>query len=314
MNKVTFIRQQLSKLPVVDFSDNKQALILCPYHGDSNPSLGIALINKPGKVSVGGFSCWACKEHGGWNKLAQTLGLEEWEQKKYENEPENEFATLLQDIRQMEKQQALVQYQKPPTEGPWEGPWRGLTGKFLRSVGCEAYWDRIAEEYRLWFPLLDLGQKLVGHIAARGENSDIDDKYKYLNSEGFPAQKYWYALNFEKSPRWVVPVEGPYDVLRFRSQGIPAIGVLGLGQLTDIKILQILSQGCTRVLLCLDGDKAGRDATPKYAQEFKKLGFEVQDVNLTRYLPDPNDAEAKIDPGSCPEDAIRDIQAFLSQN
>jgi DNA primase len=320
MNKVTFIRQQLAKLAVVDFSDNSEAKIICPYHDDSNPSLGISLINRPGKVSVGGFNCWVCGKrnggegYGGWNKLAEKLGLEQWEQKKYENEPENEFATLLQDIREIEKQQALVNYQKPPTEGPWEGSWRGLSGEFLRSVGCEAYWDRRAEEYRLWFPLQDLSQKLVGHIAARGENSDIEDKYKYLNSEGFPALKHWYGLNFEKSPRWVVPVEGPYDMLRFRAHGIPAIAVLGLGQLTDIKILQVLSKGCTRVLLCLDGDKAGRDATPKYAQEFKKFGCEVQDVNLTRYLPDPTDGEAKIDPGSCPEDAIRDIQNFLAQN
>jgi DNA primase len=314
MNKVNFIRHQLAKLSVVDFSDNDEAKILCPFHNDSNPSLGIALINKPGKVSVGGFSCWVCSAHGGWNKLAERLGLEQWETKKYENQPENEFANLRRDIEQYEKQQQFVQYEKPPTEGPWEGGWRGLTGSFLRSVGCESYWDRINEEYRLWFPLLDLDQRIVGHIAARGENSDIPDEFKYLNSKGFPAQKYWYGLNYETAPRWIVPVEGPYDCLRFRSVGIPAVAVLGLGQLTDVKVLQILSQGCTRVLLALDGDQAGRDATPEYAQKFKSFGCEVQDVNLTRYLSDPNDADAKIDPGSCPEEAIRDIKAFLASN
>ena len=314
MDKVSFIRQQLALLPLVDFSKPEQALILCPFHDDHNPSLDVALANVPGKVSVGGYHCWSCKNHGGWNKLAAKLGLEQWAQKKYENLPDNPFLQFAADFKQMDKLQTHVVYQKPPTEGPWEGSWRGLSGTFLRSMGCESYWDKIAEEYRLWLPLLDIRQKLVGHIAARGENSDIQNKYKYLNSEGFPAQKYWYCLNFEKAPRWLVIVEGPYDCLRFRARGLPAIAVLGLGQLTDQKIIQILSQGCTRVILALDADQHGRESTPQYAEAFKRFGFEVIDINLTRYLENPRDPDAKMDPGSCPEEAIQDIHNFLLQN
>ena len=314
MDKTSFIRQQLATLPVVDFSKPDQALILCPFHDDTNPSLDVSLINIPGKVSTGGYNCWSCHSHGGWNKLAEKLGLEEWAYKKYENLPDNPFLQLQADFKQLDKLQTFKAYQRPPTDGPWEGSWRGLSDKFLKSVGGESYWDKIAEEYRLWLPLHDLKQKLVGHIAARNEISDIPNKYKYLNSEGFPAQKYWYCLNYERAPKWVVIVEGPYDCLRFRMHGIPAIAVLGLGQLTDQKILQILSQGCTRVLLALDADQHGRESTPEYAEKFKAFGFEVVDVNLTRYLPDPTDPDAKMDPGSCPEEAIQDILNFLLKN
>ena len=314
MDKASFVREQLARVSIADFSKPDQVLLLCPFHDDHTPSLDVSLINIPGKVSVGGFNCWSCHEHGGWNKLAAKLGLESWEQKRYENLPDNPYIQIAADLAQLEKAQVRACYVKPHTEGLWEGSWRGLPGKFLRSVGCEAYWDRLAEEYRLWFPLFDLRQNLVGHIAARGEDSDISDKHKYLNSEGFPAKKFWYCLNYETAPRWIVIVEGPYDCLRFRAAGIPAVAVLGLGQLTDQKIMQILSQGCTRVILALDADTAGREATPRYAEAFKNFGFEVVDANLTRYMPEPVDPDAKMDPGSCPNEAVQDILTFIRQH
>jgi 5S rRNA maturation endonuclease (ribonuclease M5) len=314
MDKVTFIREQLSRVPDADFSNPDQVKILCPFHDDSRPSLDVSLINILGKVSVGGFNCWACKDgHGGWNKLAIKLGLEIWEQKKYENQSENVFLAQQAEFAQFEKNQQQQEYVKPFTEGAWKGSWRGLSGSFLRSVGCEALWDKIAEEYRLWFPVFDFQHKLVGHIAARGENSDIENRYKYLNSDGFSSQKLWYGLSFEKNPKWLVIVEGPYDCLRLRSLGIPAIAVLGIKTLTDQKILQILSKGCTKVLLALDADQAGREYTPIYAQQFENYGFEVQDLNLTRYLP-AEAPDTKMDPGDCPDEVIQDIKNFLSTN
>jgi len=311
VNKPEFIRHQLSQVPGVEIGA-EQATMLCPFHDDTNPSLDVALvpIQKGRKgVAVGGFNCWGCKTHGGWNKLAQKLGLEEWRtehQEEYEDRPQDGFYDLARTLEGLSE--ATKDYEKPPTDGPWEGPWRGLTGEFLRSVGAESLWDKYAEEYRVYFPIKDAFGKLVGHVAARGDNSKIDNKKKYMNSTGFDATKYWFGLHLEQEPKVVVIVEGPYDMLRFRSRGIPAIAVLGINTLTDEKVLQIIAKGCNTVILALDADDAGRGATPEFCHLLQRQGLRVFDLNLSRYLKDP---KAKMDPGDCPDPVIEDLKNFV---
>lgn len=307
MDKATFIKNQLAKLPIVEW-EGDSAKILCPFHDDRNPSLNISLINIPGKISVGGYNCWSCSSHGGWNKLAAKLDLPTWNKEIQENDPDNFFYGLAEDQARLQQRMSKLLYLKPHTEGPWEGSWRGLPGPFLRSIGAESYWDKRAEEYRIYLPLKDLRQNLIGHILARGDNSDIPNSYKYLNSPACPTDKHWFCLNLEATPKIVVVVEGPYDTLRFRYHGIPAIGVLGVGQLTDTKVMQILAKGCSKVILALDADNAGIEALPKYVQKFEGFGFEVIHFNLFNYLAEGQD---KLDPGNCPEVAIQDLKNYI---
>lgn len=307
MDKASFIRTQLAKLPEVSW-DGDNAKILCPFHDDRNPSLNIALVNIPGRVSAGGFKCWSCSAHGGWNKLAEKLGLPQWSKEKQEYDPDNFFLGLSEDQARLEQRMARMFYKKPPTEGPWEGPWRELSGAFLRSMGAESYWDKRAEEYRIYLPLKDINQKVVGHILARGDNSDIPSQYKYINSPACPTDKHWFCLNLEVKPKVVVITEGPYDTLRFRSFRIPAIGVLGVNQLTETKIMQILAKGCNRVILSLDADPAGVAALPNYVSKFENAGFDVINFDLSNYKQKEED---KIDPGNCPLVAIEDLKAYL---
>jgi hypothetical protein len=325
MRKADFVRNQLEKIPEADWTKEGSVKIKCPFHDDTNPSLDVSLITIPKKVSVGGFNCWSCRTHGPWNDLAKKLGLLEWNPKDHEGTPDNEFLNIASDIVQMEKRQQSLIYRKPYTEGAWEGPWRGLPGSFLRAHGAETYYDREDEEYRLYFPFQDLQGNLIGHILARPDNSDIPDARKYLNSWGMPANKHWYCLNFEKRPKTLVIVEGPYDTLRMRHLGIPAIGALGLTHIKEgkegkpdsgvEKIMQIIAKGCKAVVLALDadeeGNEAGQKATPEYARLFMKWGIDVTDLNLSRYKTGPKD---KIDPGNAPEkapQAITDLKNFL---
>jgi DNA primase len=313
-SKKDFVKAQLAKVPGIEWGE-KEAKIRCPFHDDHNPSLGVSLVNVPGKVSVGGFNCWSCPEgHGGWNKLAERLNalyhldLKLWDPKVNENDPDNHFIGLSEDLDQLSKLLFKKTYVKPATEGPWEGPWRGFTGSFLRSVGAEIIWDKEYEEYRIWLPVYDLKQNLIGDIKARGDNSDIPAKAKYKNSYDFPSKRTWYCLNFEKNPKTLVICEGPVDALRLRSHGIPAISCLGTKTLTEMKIMQLLAVGCRKIILALDGDAAGREFTPKFYAEFKRFGFEVVDLNLSRYIQPGQD---KIDPGDAPLEVIQDLKAYL---
>jgi 5S rRNA maturation endonuclease (ribonuclease M5) len=319
--KVLHIKSELSKLPDAIFED-KQIKILCRFHSDTNPSLDVSLVPitkvKNGQTivyPVGSFNCWSCSESGGWNKLAAKLDLAGWGKEDFEKSketPQNQFGQLAQEIKQIQKV-TQKSYEKPPTEGEWQGSWRGLSGSFLRSIGAEKYWDKIDESYRIYLPYFDLQNRLVGHILARPDNSHIPDKRKYLNSTGLPAQDMWWCLNFEKEPKTVVICEGPFDVLRLRSQGIPAVGALGVNQISDVKIMTLMSKGCHSVILALDADAAGKAATKLFNQEFSKWGFKVVDLNLSSYRKNPQDETEKIDPGNCPQEALDNLKNYLGE-
>lgn len=317
--KVSHIKAELAKLPSAVFEE-KQIKILCPFHDDHNPSLDVSLVRIP-KVKngetiiypIGSFNCWACKTSGGWNKLANKLGMVGWEREDSEKAaetPQNKFGQLAHEQEQI-RQAVKTEYQKPVTEGPWQGTWRGLTGSFLRSVGAEKYWDRMDEAYRIFLPYLNVQNRLIGHILARPDNSPIADKRKYINSVDLPSQDNWYCLNFEKDPKCVVVCEGPFDVLRLRSQGIPAIGALGTNQISDIKIMALMSKGCHQVVLALDADEAGELATKLFHSELNRWGFEVIDLGLRAYRTNPNNEHEKIDPGNCPQEAIDNLKRYL---
>lgn len=317
--KVSHIKSELAKLPSAVFEE-KQIKILCPFHDDHNPSLDVSLVRVP-KVKdgetiiypVGTFNCWSCKTSGGWNKLANKLGMVGWEvedAEKAAERPQNQFNQLAQEL-EMIRNSAPVEYQKPRTEGPWQGTWRGLTGSFLRSVGAEKYWDRVDEAYRIFLPYQNVQHRLIGHILARPDNSPIPDKRKYINSVDLPSQDNWYCLNFEAEPKCVVICEGPFDVLRLRSQGIPAIGALGTNQISDVKIMALMSKGCHQVVLALDADRAGDDATKLFNAEFTKWGFQVIDLGLKAYRKNPADENEKVDPGNCPQEAVDNLKRYL---
>lgn len=314
MRKEDFVRTQLSKLPEVTFTDD-EATILCPFHDDHNPSLRVTLnrqTTRKGKtLSPGAFYCFSCSSGGGWNALAEKANekfgskLLLWDAKEADKTADNVFVGLKHDLIQIAKHQSFV-YKPPALDGEWEGPWRELSGQFLRDHGAQTLWDHIDEDYRIYLPVRDVSGNLVGHVGARPDGSTIPNKRKYVNSYGFPSDQVWYCLDKEVMKPSVIVVEGPYDTLRFRNRGLPAIGCFGVSTLSQSKIYQLLSAGIQKVILCLDGDDAGRAAVPYFTLEMKRQGITVADMDLTRYGQD------KVDPGNCCDQAIEDLRNFIT--
>ena len=305
--KAIFIQRQLSRIPEAEIMED-QVRIRCPFHDDSRPSLDVSLIRTQ-KVSVGGYNCWSCTSplgHGGWNQLAKKLNLELWDPVVAADTPENLFGVLAQQLKSSSNSQQP--YERPVTEGSWGQPWRALSCAFLDRVGAERLWDKIYEEYRLFFPIHSFRGEIVGHVAARAElNTCIPDKVKYMNSVNFPADRTWYLLNQIPDPRILVIVEGPYDALRFFYHGVPAIACLGVKTLTEEKILQLVALGCKRVVLALDGDNAGKTATLAFGEMFAKYNFEIANLGL----PEHNADGSKCDPGNCALDIVGDLLKFI---
>lgn len=318
MTKDELVRTELAKLQEAQIEDD-DFIILCPFHDDHNPSLRVSLIERVRKkptgeiktVTPGNFYCFACRAGGGWNnlveKIEETRGIKlvAWNRKEAENTPSDPIWSLSKQIQALSK--PPWQYRKPATEGGWEDAWRGLSGKFLRSVGAETLWDEDDEDYRIYLPVHDISQKLIGHVGARPDNSTIPDKRKYINSYMFPKESNWYLLNLSVPTDKVVIVEGPFDTLRLRNEGLPAIGAYGVSDCYDQKVFQLLASGVKKAVLCLDGDRAGRESTPMFTAALQRNGIEVADMNLTQYGSD------KVDPGNMPQEAIDDLKFFFER-
>lgn len=318
MKKAELVRRELQKLPRVEFTP-EEAVILCCFHEDRNPSLRVSLVSKTRrdkKIGPGAFHCFSCGAGGSWNTLAKKLGLELWDEareEEYANSSGNDFLEFSRDLEGLST--STQEYVKPVTDGPWEGAWRGLPGSFLRSQGAESFWDKEAGEYRVYLPVRDSLGRLVGHVLARGENSQIPDKKKYLNSKGFNGRSYWYGADYLNGSSVAVIVEGPFDRLRFQYNGIPTVANLGVqlrkddeSSVSDEKITQLLAVGVSKVILAFDADRAGQEAVPGVTKAFRNWGFEVYDLNMSRYLSSPNE---KMDPGNCPESVIEDLKNFI---
>lgn len=310
MTKEQLVREELAKLSQVEFQDD-EAIILCPFHDDHNPSLRVSLTARSRKkqngtiknVTPGNFYCFSCRAGGGWNNLAERLSLQGWDQKEADNKPSDPYWALAKEIQVLGE--APFVYRKPATDGLWEEPWRGLPAQFMRKFGAESLWDKKDEDYRIYLPVHDIQQKLIGHVGARPENSTIPDKRKYVNSYQFPKESNWYLLNTIVPTDRAVIVEGPFDTLRFRHCEIPAIGAYGVSDCYPQKVFQLLASGIRKVVLCLDGDRAGREAVPLFTQALQSEGITVTDMNLSQYGSD------KIDPGNAPDEVIKDLKSFL---
>ncbi len=309
MSKEEFVRNELAKLSETTF-EGDEAVILCPFHDDHTPSLRVSLVKKVrqnGKgVAPGGFHCFSCKAGGGWNRLAEKLNLQPWDVKEHENKPQDLFWGLAKELQVLSS--GVYAYRKPATDGTYVEAWRELPAEFLSDIGAELLWDRVDEDYRIMLPLRNIRNELIGHVGARPDNSSIPNKRKYIMSPNFPSDQEWFCLDrLAGKTDKVVIVEGPYDTLRFLQHGIPAIGAFGVSAFTDIKMLQLVACGISKAICCLDGDAAGRNATPELITRLQRIGITAYDMDLTTYAQDG----AKIDPGDCPAEVISDLQNFL---
>ena len=68
--KIKTILMQKAQRPQVK---DKSVFICCPFHGESTPSCAVTVFSD--KYLPGTFHCFGCGKSGGWNTLAEKLGL-----------------------------------------------------------------------------------------------------------------------------------------------------------------------------------------------------------------------------------------------
>lgn len=149
--------------------------------------------------------------------------------------------------------------------------WQILSSHFDTHLLCEAgmlalkndhYYERFRQ--RIMFPI----RNKRGHIIGFGGRILKDDpkQPKYLNSPETPlfhksneVYGLYELLKKNVRPARILVVEGYMDVVTLAQYGIP-YAVAALGTSLSATQLQLLFRSTPEVILCFDGDKAGKEA------------------------------------------------------
>ena len=161
-------------------------------------------------------------------------------------------------------------------------------GLLIRSEKDGSHYDRFRG--RVMFPIYTL----QGKVIAFSGRALGDDTPKYLNSPETPIfhkskllYNFHQARPFIRKRGQVVLFEGYADVLAAVKSGVEeAVATMGTA-LTEEQA-KLLRRNVETVVLCYDGDKAGREATMKAGQLLLQVGCQVKVTPLPDKL-DPDE-------------------------
>lgn len=258
-----FYRSQIERIPGRKQISGSRVMILCPFHSETKPSGSILLdTSKPG--SFGKFKCWGCGKFCSWNEFAEKLGLQKIKNGKRhisKHVPQIDLNGAKHRVLPKEDEK-IEDYDFFELQEP---KWRGFKKEFLEKIGAKlAYHDK-SQMFWTWFPVMVNGEQ-VGYIRARQKKTE--DLPSYLNMPGewvkakglFPFDTAVKIMR-KKGLKTMVLVEGPRDALRLIRAGIPAVSIMGTNNWTDSKRQIVEGAGVRRLVLLMDGDKAGKRAT-----------------------------------------------------
>jgi DNA primase len=138
---------------------------------------------------------------------------------------------------------------------------------------------------RLVFPLFDHANILVGY----GSRALDESEPRYLfpsNEKGFYKSHLVFHLSevIAHHERAVVVVEGLFDCLKVTQAGFPAVAILGCD--LSARQAELLCTHVERIVLCFDGDAAGRAGADQALVEIGRRGRYVRSVLVPDGGPD----------------------------
>lgn len=142
---------------------------------------------------------------------------------------------------------------------------------------------------RIMFPLYDLDGKV---IAYSGRIYDREDNSKYFNTreteifkKGELLYNYHRAKPVARKSGQVIVMEGFMDVIKASTIGLEnVVATMGTG-VTPFQA-NLIKKMAKEIILCFDGDDAGRKATISLGDELLKIGVSPKVVALDGYDPD----------------------------
>lgn len=150
---------------------------------------------------------------------------------------------------------------------------------------------------RIIVPIFDAQGNVVAFGGRIYKEEDKDNPAKYKNSntnEIFEKSNCVYGLNFIKEdrkkgirPDELILVEGYMDVIALGAAGITNV-IAGMGTALNEGQIKVIKKNTQKILVCYDGDEAGRKATAKNAPMLEAAGLEMKIVSLPQGM-DPDE-------------------------
>ncbi|MGL5296107.1 MAG: DNA primase [Culicoidibacterales bacterium] len=145
---------------------------------------------------------------------------------------------------------------------------------------------------RIVFPIHDVHNHVIG-FSGRVFSTEDSDKPKYYNSPESPIfqkGKHLYFLHkakdYARRQQFIVLTEGVMDVVAFVNAQVYGT-VASLGTAFTLEQAKLLKRYTNTVVICYDGDLAGRKATLAAAKLLEQQRIEVK----VAYLPDGQDPD-----------------------
>lgn len=144
------------------------------------------------------------------------------------------------------------------------------------------YYDMFSN--RIMIPIFDNQGHLVGYTARAYLK---DEKNKYINSKETPIYKksdilfnYYFAKDTARLNKELILVEGNMDAISLSNSGVKNVCAL-MGVLVHPKQIEAIKRLNSRVILVLDSDNAGSDATIKVGDQLYNEGINLYVVRLS---------------------------------
>jgi DNA primase len=255
--------------------------VLCPFHADSKPSLSV-------KKMTGEWYCFPCAKGGGWNQIAKALEMERVQYKDLDDKMQASLNRLIGKKKKLAANKPLLREWDPDVS------YRRMSGEFLKEFGCINVIDLERSVKRIGIPIHTLDGSLRGYTCRAIEPEDAQPKYIPLKPDSvlaaFSMKDVVFCADRVMGLTTALMVEGAVDALYMRYKGIPAMGLLGVGQWSPVKAGILAGLGLEHLVVMLDPDQAGEDATTRMLHDVSRL-MRVSVLNLPH-------GKKKIDPAT----------------
>lgn len=139
--------------------------------------------------------------------------------------------------------------------------------------------------HRITFPLYDKDGHIVGFSGRiyRGEKETskyVNTKETKIFKKGETLYNYHLAANVAKHEKFIIVVEGFMDAIRISLSGLKNVVALQGTALTEQQITLLKKLRC-KIILCLDNDNAGLNATLNNGEELIKNDLDVYVIRLS---------------------------------